>query len=767
MSDAANNLIVQVLERRVPQILAIYVGSSWAVVEFADFMVAEFLLSPRWTRVVLTGSVLLIPSPLMLAWNHGKPGRDRMTMAVKVGISANVAFCVAFLWVVFAGTDLGAATTAVTVETEEGEVIERVVVKAEFRKRVALFPLDAGPGLEEGKAWVAYAVPLALEWGLLPDDFFQPVTVAALASQLHDLGFDTPRNVPLALMREVAEEQYAGYLVAGSIDRADDRYRVTLTLHEVADGSLLAEADYEGPNLLALVDEMSVALKTALEIPAREGIGDLPVRERLTSNSAAWEEYVLGMTSLVVDDDLDASIEHMTAATRFDHTFTGAHRLLAGLLLNANRQGEALAAIEAAMDHLYRLPERVGFAVKREYYYMANQVDRAVAVAKMWVDLHPGDVDALRNYLFPLQLRGDWEGALATLNEIYRLTPRDAGVLEQIAAVYEQLGDPEAALAALTQYIQQRPDDHTGYMDIAAIHRRRGEHDLGRENIERAILIQPLLPELTAELAELDTNVGRFDDARGGYERALELARTPGQRADVLRELSGYYRFRGEMENVIRTLEEWFDEVTSALTPIAVSQARFPDIDVFFAAGRNDAAVALFEELSSQLEPPVSEYYVPHWAIHVALGLEDVEGVREAYERALDAVEANQFEVLVPTLTADLGRIQEAEGDYASAAGSYRSAMDMDPALDSRWRLGRALRMAGRLDEAEDELEQALGLRPAAPHLHLQMGYVREARGDIAGAVEHLRSALVAWENAADAFEPAREAREKLAELGG
>ena len=134
---------------------------------------------------------------------------------------------------------------------------------------------------------------------------------------------------------------------------------------------------------------------------------------------------------------------------------------------------------------------------------------------------------------------------------------------------------------------------------------------------------------------------------------------------------------------------------------------------------------------------------------------------------ALDAVEANQFEVLVPTLTADLGRIQEAEGDYASAADSYSSAMDLDPALDYRWRLGRALRMAGRLEEAEAELEQALGLRPAAPHLHLQMAYVLEARGDVAGAVEHLRRALAAWENADEAFEPAREAREKLGELGG
>ena len=91
------------------------------------------------------------------------------------------------------------------------------------------------------------------------------------------------------------------------------------------------------------------------------------------------------------------------------------------------------------------------------------------------------------------------------------------------------MGDQEAALATLVEYIEQRPDDHAGYMDIAAIHRRRGEHDLARENIERAILIQPLLPELTAELAELDTNVGRFDDARAGYARALELARNPGR----------------------------------------------------------------------------------------------------------------------------------------------------------------------------------------------------------------------------------------------
>ena len=767
MPDANDSLVARLFRRRVPQIFAIYMGACWGLVEFADFMVEEFLLSPHWTRVALVGSLLLAPSALMLAWYHGKPGRDRMARAEKVGIPANVALCVTVLWGVFGGSDLGAATTAVTVETEDGEVIERVVAKAEFRKRTALFPLEAGTGTEPDESWLAYAVPLALEIDLLADDFFQPVTLGPIIGELRDLGFDNPGNVPSTLRREVAERQYADFLVAGSIDRADDRYRVALRLHRVADGSLVEESVYEGNDLLALVDEMSPALKTSLAIPARDGIEDLPVRERLTSEPAAWREYVLGIAGLFVRDDLTAAIEHMKAAAQLDPTFTAAHWVQSNLLISDNRQEEALGAVQAAMEHLYRLPERMGFPVKAGYYFLAGQLERMAAVSKMWVDLYPGDVEALLHYTTLLQMRGDWEGVLATLNEIHRLTPRDAGVLREIAAVQEQLGDEEAALASLADYVEQRPDDHSGYQSLAAIRYRRGELEIARENIERAILIQPLLPELTTELANLDLVTGRFDDALTSYRNALEMARSPFQKAEVLRRLAGYHRFRGEVESVIRTLDDWLDEATGALAPISITQARFPDINVFFAAGRDEEAVALFQELSAQLAPPLSEYYVPHWAISVALGLEDFAAAREAHARAVEAVGANQFDVLAPTLTGDLGRIQEAEGDYASAAASYESAMDEDPALDLHWRLSRALRMDGRLAEAEAVLDEALPSRPAAPHLHLQMAYLREARGDVPGAIDHLRTALAAWAHADDAFEPAREAREKLAELGG
>ena len=80
---------------------------------------------------------------------------------------------------------------------------------------------------------------------------------------------------------------------------------------------------------------------------------------------------------------------------------------------------------------------------------------------------------------------------------------------------------------------------------------------------------------------------------------------------------------------------------------------------------------------------------------------------------------------------------------------------------------GRVLRKMGRLDEAEAELGESLRYVPSLPGAHLELALVLEARGDTAGAVEHLESALAAWENADGDFEPAREARAKLAELGG
>ena len=165
-------LVRTLVERRVPHILALYAGASWGLIEFVNFAVDEFLLSPHWIRVALVALLLLFPTVFMLAWFHGKPGKDvdEMPRTEKIGIPVNIALCAGVLWMLFGGEDLGAATTSITVENEDGETEERDVAKAEFRKRTILFPLDPGDGLGEEESWLAYAVPGALEYDLSPEE---------------------------------------------------------------------------------------------------------------------------------------------------------------------------------------------------------------------------------------------------------------------------------------------------------------------------------------------------------------------------------------------------------------------------------------------------------------------------------------------------------------------------------------------------------------------------------------------------------------------
>jgi len=759
-------LVRNLVERRVPHSIALYMGVSWGCVQFTHFAVNEFLLSPHWTRVVLSTVLLFLPTVLMLAWFHGRPGRNRMTLTEKVGIPVNLIVAAVILALAFSGTDLGTAVTRVTVENEEGEIVERAIPKAEFRKRTAIFPFDIGPGLGENDAWMSLVASEALAFDLLPDDFFDPVGNESLVNHLLEAGFDEPRNVPLALKREAAEEHYAEFLVSGVLDRAGDLYEVTLSVHDVDGGSLIDEHRHEGADLLALIDELAVDLKATLDIPPRDWIEDLPVRERLTADDAALEAFGRALRARFVDSDFGATRDHLRNATSMDATFACAQWRLGVALRDNNQPQEARAALRAALDHSYRLPERIQFVVKAMYYSTTDQLARGWAVIEMWAELYPEDVLALSILAEVRQERGDLEGTRETLETLRELMPRNASHLKRLAAIHRQLGNTTEALATLGQYVKQFPEDYTGYTALAAVYRSAGEYGHARENLDRAMLMEPDSVDVVRALARVDLNVGRFTDARAGYERALSLARTPGERAAGHAGLRDYYGFRGEMTSAIDAMQARVAEMSTYIPPLLLAQSQGRDILIYISADRGDEALALVEDLKAQLQPPVATYHRPHLDFHLAVELKDLPAARDAHQRMLLAVDELGLET-VAHLMDDRGRIEELAGDHAAALVNYRDSMEREPSSGRQRAIGRILRALGRLDEAEAGLREALRLSPASPLSHLEMAHVLERKSDLPGAVEHLRAALRAWENADENFQPARDAREKLAELGG
>lgn len=762
------------IQRRVPHILAIYAGASWALVEFTAFATDEFLLSPLWTRMVLATLLLMLPSVLMLAWFHGKPGRDRDSLArtEKIGIPANAVLCAVVLWALFAGEEPGSATRSVRVETEEG-TITRETTRPEFRKHTALFPLELGPGLAADELWTAYAVPLAIEYDLMPDDFFVPVTFERLRWSLID-DYPDLQGIPLALMREVARDNYAGFMTVGEIDRVEDRYRVTLAVHEVDGGNVLNDSVFEGTDLLALADGMSGLVKGALRIPVRDGVTDSPVRQLLTEDDAALAEFVKGVMRLT---DRSTEIEHLRAAVTLDPTFTAAHLELSWRLTGPGRDDEGLAAIQTAMEYLSRLPERARFEVRAEYYERIGEDEKARDIVDMWLDLHPEDLDALLAQSRLQMSEGDWEGALATLAEMYRLNPGNGSVLERMARPHEELEQYDSAAAALTRYVERFPDDETGYNNLARFRQRRGEYEQARTHLEKGLLLHPFSTVLAYGLADLDQRTGRFDEARAGYERLLDRARTPDEKVNALSRMKCHHHFRGEMQDAVRVASAWLVEASAFMDPEWLPDVRFGDLFIYLDADRFGEAADLLEELKARTSRWFSDHLAPRAEVYIALETSGVEAAREKHGEWVRLLEARGSEASRSAVKEDLGWIQDRAGDHAGALESYRAAIALRSFQaecftgvgfgNMHLGAGRALRKMGRLDEAEAELRESLRHFPSLPGAHLELALVLEARGDRAGAVEHLERALAAWENADEIFEPAREARAKLAELEG
>jgi VWFA-related protein len=89
-----------------------------------------------------------------------------------------------------------------------------------------------------------------------------------------------------------------------------------------------------------------------------------------------------------------------------------------------------------------------------------------------------------------------------------------------------------------------------------------------------------------------------------------------------------------------------------------------------------------------------------------------------------------------------------AQNAARKAERHYRDAARLDPRLaEARLRLGRVLARAEAFDEAERELAAAVDASAEAPLTalaHVFWGGVRDARGDLAGAIGHYEAALAA-----------------------
>ena len=456
-AEARTPILKDLWQRRVFQITGIYLAVSILVSMIMGVIVDRYMLSPHLVNLTWFILMSLVPSAILIAYFHGRRGVTKWTKVELIGMPLNVVVAVAILVIVFRGKDLGAITTTLTVENEDGEKIEKLVVKNEFRKNILLYNLENKTG-EAAWDYLRYGFPAMIEYDLSQDLFITPEHAIKFYDRMVEAGFEDGVGLPVTLMQRFADQRHMNYFLAGEFNREQEAYALTVKLWDTELTRLISEIQIQDENPFTLVDRLSVELKKAMGLPESHinSTVDLPVSEIFTASGKALYNFSRSLKEKALHN-WPGNVQFLEDAIREDDGFALAYMTIALSHFENNDFNAATVALDRAMELLYKLPERLQFVVKYVNYVLDQQPDKAMNVVRMWVDLYPDDLTAHQTMAQRYSVRSMYSEAIQEYKEIIRLDPEQYEAYSTLGNHYLQVGNFDSSLAYYQRYARLLP----------------------------------------------------------------------------------------------------------------------------------------------------------------------------------------------------------------------------------------------------------------------------------------------------------------------
>ncbi len=761
------NLFQELRQRRVPQISSAYIVASWGIIQFFDFLESRMAVSPNLVNLVGIGLVLLLPSVVLMAWVHGRPGRDSWGRIPAVLVPANLLAIVLLLFFMFRGQDLGAITKTIEVQDENGAVSERVVPKSQFRRRVLIFyPENIGDAEND---WARETINILQGLDLNQDVFVDPVTPMAMVGAMQDAGSDDGHLLNRSRQRKMANDAHLPYFLTSTINFENKVWTFSSELHESESGRVLANRTTEADDIFTLVDLTSRQIREDLEIPSShlESSQDLPVAELSSNDLEALKSHVKGLIAVTHENDWAKAAPLFDDAVEKDAGYTMAHFLRFAVYQTLGDAEKSNEAITLAMENLYRVPERTSFMIKSQYYYSVKQdADKSMAVLKMWSKIYPNDVEAYNMQALYYFIRQDLPNTITAYENILAIDPSQVKLIRKIASLHQQSGNLDQAEKYYLRFVEMFPTDTKGYRDLADFYSSTGQLDRARDALEKAQIVDPSELDIVLGLVDVDIKSGKFEESAQVLDEELGRAKTERDRLKILIRQMTLSGMLGKTDQLILVLESFHLTLLEVQNPMQADLIYSMLLPQVSWAGKPEAALQRLDLLVGQIISPYDKL-VGVGRAWTLVDLGRTEEAKTTLAEAAELVETFKFETFRSSLALVGGMVAEKEGDLVSAVPLFRTAhettMEMQPLFPIR--LGRALRKNSQPEEAREVLESALETNPSHPELHLELALVMRDLGQSGKAREHLKTAQDAWSNAHPDFPPALRAQAFASEV--
>ena len=765
-------------QRRVFQIVGIYLGVIFAAFEFTDMIVERYGLSDELVDVVLAGMLSFLPTTIMLAYFHGAPGKDRWHRVEKLGIPLNVLLTGVLILALMPGQRVEAVSEMRTALDENGREFTLEVARADLIKRVAVF-FPEPDGFETETPWEAYATTLMIAESVRRDPFIGAYTLYENYSNgliwlIKRAGYASGLGAPVSLLRDVADKYYQDYFVVGSLARQDGAFTARLDIYRTESMERIDSQSFSGPDLYAVVERAAEYVKDRLDEKRGQGmvVEHYPVDELLTDDIDALKAYILGKNARLLENDFENAIALWKEAVAMDPNFASAYQDLAGAYSEQGDYKSALANLKELNRLSHKLTDSERILLKAWSYRLRSQVDKAVKVLEMWVELEPENHLAWQslghNYLWTGNRVAD---AMAAYEKSLALMPNQDWLVRQLGDVYRVQGREEDAIATFEKYHQLRPGDYQPLVTIGDIMTERGDLVAAEDYFRKGNLAETNMVTPLVRLALNQASRGNLIEAFIMLDDADFVAQAPRQEAVVLAARVRMRTLMGQPVQALSLLKRQLEAGSKSGGRLKNMYVHMRSIYLYVLADKVAEAEAFIESMAEMFVAPFD--FIPSIGLMILrLSEGDLDAAYEhnrVIEKAIEDSGRSDLSYLTDfcdgVILRERGQVAEGLARIEKAVELYNKSIQQT-VEDGRndieqitLELARTYLAAGQPEDAVASLQVILTPWPYHPEANWILAQAYRDLDDAPAAKGALNKTLKIWGEAEPDYEMARLAR--------
>ncbi len=762
--SSETSVLDNLFRRRVPQIVGMYVAAMWLIIELGDWVTSRFNLPPSLTSYVFVAMLALLPALIMFAYNHGAPGRDRWTGIEKLFIPTNLILAAGLLYFVSPLLHVE-AVEQIKLQDETGNTVTYERAKSGFHKDVMGF-FWQNQSNDEALDWLSYGLPL-----MVKHDMNRASPVLTLRTpfgsflarrELREKGYASYLDEEFGLQVEIARIQNSHSFMVGAFNETASGKTIETKLFDSQSGELIGEYTASGSDWLTLVDEISAAMLDYLDIRLTEKQRDDPISQHFSASIEAIEHYMTGEVAVELHNDFSLGVAEMEKAVAIDSGFAEADADLAVLyFLNGDAQ-KANAVVPRALANSHRMSKATEFRLKANHYSFAGNYRNAERVLEVWAEIQPQSTEAFSSLARVAQLRGG-ESGLVKAREAYttllELKPHDYSINRQLASVEQQRGDYQTAIAFMDRFLEHEKDNAEAVVQLAGLYQAKGELQQAEDILHRAAILSNNPLESNLGLARLQARRGKYHEAKQLVQQQLHDNMSPQERMQVLNLQMELALATGQIRNAIDYFQGANEAAKAFMAPVVrLLSVENPMISSYVLLGQFEKALAEYQRMESQLQPPVNAYvYFGYTHLYSEMGDEDKfrEWAAKTY-----AIKDSLPELFGTFVEFDQARVAIYDEEYEKAVAILEEAEEhlqksllsfmQDSLVSSQIHtlLAHLYTKAQQPQRALDYLEGVLKVYPALAEAHLVRAQSHFDLGNKEAAKTALDITLDIWKNA-------------------